>query len=134
MGVRIIGFDNVRADMERFLRQTENRLYAALADDMIRIMHEAEWEAKGITAAEERVDTWAMFDAISSKVEFSAKKIVGEAGFIDDVADYYVYQTVTGFRHWLSGQKVEATHALQTASLKAYEETQAAIAAAIRSA
>lgn len=132
MGVRIVN-NTVAADFERFLRQKENALYAELAESMVRIMHEAEWEAKGITAGMERIDTGAMFDAISSKVEFSAKSIVAEAGFIDDVADYYIYQTVTGFRHYLTNQKVEATHALQTASIKAYEETQAAIADAIRS-
>lgn len=132
MGVRISS--NVEADFERFLRQKENRLYASLAESMIRIMHEAEWEAKGITAGMERIDTGAMFDAISSKVEFSARKIVAEAGFIDGAADYYVYQTVTGFRHWLSGNFIEPTRALQTAGLKAYAETQDAIADAIRSA
>jgi hypothetical protein len=130
VGVRI-SFDGEQK-FEQFLREKENRLYAILAEAMIVIMHEAEWEAKAISLS--RFDTGAMFDAISSKVEFAARKIVGEAGFIDGAADYYIYQTVTGFRHWLSGEFIDPTHALRTASEKAYHETQAAIAKAIASA
>lgn len=130
MGVRI-SFDGEQK-FDQFLRRAENDIYAKLAEAMIVIMHEAEWEAKAISAS--RYDTGAMFDAISSKISFSARRIVAEAGFIDEVADYYIYQTVTGFRHWLSGDFIEATHALRTASEKAYAETLKAIADAIRSA
>lgn len=130
MGVRV--HSTMEADFARFLQNKENKLYALLAEAIVRIMHEAEWEMKGITARAERIDTAAMFDALGSKVEFAARTITAEAGFIDGAQDYYIYQTVTGFQHYLSGNRIEPTRAIAEAGTKAYYETLAAIQLAIR--
>lgn len=129
MGVRFIG--DPGADLMRFVKDKETRLYAALAHAMISIVHDAEWNA--VVGTGDRVDTYAMIEAISSKVEFEAKMIIGEVGFINDMQDYYLYQTVTGFRHWLSGERINPTGALAEAAVIASKDAEAAIAAAIRS-
>lgn len=131
MGVRI--HSNMEADFAKFLNNKERKLYAALAAAMIGIVHDAEWNAKANTASSGRVLTGAMLNAIQSKVEFQARKVVGEVGFIGDQAEYYIYQTVTGFTHWLGGQRIDPTGALADAAVQAGKDAEAAIEAAIRS-
>lgn len=131
MGVRFIGDPD--ADLRRFIKQKEDRLYAALAAAMIGIVHDAEWDAKARTAASGRIDTGAMFNAIGSTIQFKAKSIIGEVGFTQDMQDYYLYQTVTGFQHWLSGQRIEPTGAIAEAAVEAQKNAQEAIEQAIRS-
>ena len=130
---RVIIHTNMEADFAAFLALKENKMYALLAAAMVGIMNDARWEMQAITSAADRIDSGDMYNAFGSQVEYTAKKIIGEAGFIGGAQDYYIYQTVTGFRHWLSGERIEPTEALVVAGTKAYAETQAAIEAAIRS-
>lgn len=130
---RVIIHTNMEADFAVFLAAKENKMYALLAAAMVGIMNDARWEMQAATAAADRIDSGDMYNAMSSRVEYTAKKIIGEAGFIDGAQAYYIYQTVTGFRHYLTGERIEPTEALIIAGTKAYAETQAAIEAAIRS-
>ena len=61
-----------------------------------------------------RVDTGAMVGAIRSRpLSFSQDLIQSQYGFIDEFEEYFGMQTVTGFRHNRSGDKIEPTFALR---------------------
>lgn len=119
----------------------EEQLYKSLAAAMAEIVMQAALTARAYTAQRGRptsrgggrVDTGAMAEAISDKVEASASLIIGKFGFLDEKADYYMYQTITGFNHYLSGNFIEPTFALRDAKVIAEGELVRAIEAAIRS-
>jgi hypothetical protein len=61
-----------------------------------------------------RVDSGAMVAALRpGPVTFSADLIETQYGFVDDVKDYYKYQTVTGFQHNRSSRYIGPTFALR---------------------
>lgn len=108
----------------------ENQLYRSLAGAMAQIASQAAMVARQRT---DRVDTGAMINAITSDVRTEAKTIIGRFGFLDQQAEYFLYQTVTGFTHWLSGEFIEPTFALRDAKILAEGEVVEAIERAIRS-
>lgn len=110
----------------------KDAIFAQLADAMADIIQKAVARAKDLSA--DRVDTGAMISAIEGDVEASARAIAGRFGFLGDKQDYYVFQTVSGFHHWLGGQFIEPTFALRDAGEMAKGDLTAAVAAAIRSA
>jgi len=64
-----------------------------------------------------RVDSGDMVGDISSEIlESNDRRIVGEFGWLGTEKDYYVYQTATGFRHYLTGDFIEPTYALRDAT------------------
>lgn len=138
MGVRITS--NVDQNFDIFLKRGEGQLYDALADAVEEIVRQGALTARALTAQRGRptsqgggrVETGAMAEALKHKVEASARKIVGEFGFTDGHADYYIYQTVTGFNHWLSSEFIAPTFAIRDAGEIARGEMAAAIKAAIR--
>lgn len=119
----------------------EDQLYRALATAMVTIASQAALTARAFTAERGRptsrgggrVDSGAMAEAIKHEVELSGKEIIGRFGFIGQQADYFLYQTVTGFTHYLSGDFIEPTFALRDAQVIAEGEVIEAIERAIRS-
>lgn len=112
-------------------KRIEDQLYPALAAAMTGVVMQAAANARANT---DRVDTGAMIEAIDMhEVEVRAGEIIGKFGFLGQRADYFLYQTVTGFTHWLSGQFIEPTFALRDARVVAENELVDAIQAAIRS-
>lgn len=108
-----------------------DQLIAALSDAMADIIQKAVARAKDLSA--DRVDTGAMISAIEGEVMSAGRDIAGRFGFLGDIQDYYVFQTVSGFHHWLGGQFIEPTFALRDAGEMAKGDLVAAVAAAIRS-
>lgn len=121
--------------------QIEDQLYRALATAMVGIVTQAAITARAYTAERGRptsrgggrIDTGDMVAAIQHEVELSGREIIGKFGFLGKQADYFLYQTVTGFNHYLSGDFIEPTFALRDAQLIAEGEVIEAIEAAIRS-
>jgi hypothetical protein len=117
------------------------QMYLSLAQSMAQIAAQGAVTARAYTAqrgrptsrGSGRIDTGDMVEAIKDKVELEASAIIGKFGFIDSQADYFLYQTVTGFNHYLSGDFIEPTFALRDAQAIAEGEVVAAIYAAIRS-
>lgn len=63
-----------------------------------------------------RVDTGAMIDAIGGQVfQDGVNLIVGRFGFTTQRELYFALQTVTGFKHYLSGEFIEPTYAFRDA-------------------
>ena len=81
-----------------------------------------------------RIETSEMIGAIKGEVDAKADQILGKFGFIGEQADYFKYQTITGFHHWLSGEFIEPTYALRDAGEIAFNDLFAAIKAAVRAA
>lgn len=70
-----------------------------------------------------RVDTGAMIDAIVGDVfQEGVSRIMGEFGFITQQELYFSLQTVTGFKHYLSGEFIEPTYALRDALVIAVQK------------
>lgn len=61
-----------------------------------------------------RVEFGDMADAIRfRRVSSTLSQIRAQYGFVDAYDDYMVYQTVTGFTHYLSGEYIAPTFALR---------------------
>ncbi len=129
---------------ERFLslgNTIEDQLYKSLASAMVMIAAQGAITARAYTAERGRptsrgagrVDSGDMANAIRHEVEFQANQIIARFGFVGEQAQYFLYQTVTGFEHWLSADFIEPTFALRDAKIKAEPEVVAAVTAAIRS-
>jgi len=139
MGIKIV--TNVDRNFNLFLKRAEDKLYDALAAAVAEVVAQGAITARALTAqrgtesssGSGRIDTGAMVEAMKDKVTLEGGRIVGEFGFVDELADYYVYQTVTGFTHWISGEYITPTFAIRDAGEKARYEMVAAIKAAIRS-
>lgn len=122
-------------------KRIEDQLYKSLAIAMVQIVDQAALTARAMTAQRGRptsrgagrVDSGAMAEAIKPKMEYEARAIIGKFGFVDEKADYYMYQTITGFNHYMSGDFIEPTFALRDAKVIAEGEVIEAVAAAIRS-
>lgn len=111
-------------------QRIEDQLYKSLASSMAQIASQAAATAQART---DRVDTGLMRGQITSDVELKAREVIGKFGFLNEKADYFLYQTVTGFTHWLSGDFIEPTFALRDAKLIAENDVIEAIERAIRS-
>lgn len=119
----------------------KDQLYKSLAVAMAQIALQSAITARAFTAergtrtslGSGRIETGAMVEAIEHEVELKADEIIGKFGFLGKKADYFKYQTVTGFRHFLSGDFIEPTFALRDAKVIAEGEIIEAIEAAIRS-
>lgn len=108
----------------------EDQLYKSLASAMAQIASQAAMNAQSRT---DRIDTGLMISEITDEVELRGQEIIGRFGFLNQKADYFLYQTVTGFTHWLSGEFIEPTFALRDAKILAEGQVIEAIEAAIRS-
>lgn len=111
-------------------QRIEDQLYRSLAAAMAQIASQAAMAARART---DRVDTGLMISEITDEIELRGKEIIGRFGFLNQKADYFLYQTVTGFTHWLSGEFIEPTFALRDAKIIAENDVIQAIEAAIRS-
>lgn len=139
MGVKISG--NVEKNFILFLERAQDKLYDALAEAMFEVARQGAITARAYTAqrgrptstGSGRIDSGAMVEAIGDKVSLEGARIVAEFGFVDEQADYYIYQTVTGFTHWISGDYIGPTFAIRDAGEKARGDAIRAIRAAIRS-
>lgn len=61
-----------------------------------------------------RIASGDMIGAIRSQpVSFSDSLIVSRYGFVDEFEEYFRYQTVTGFSHNRSGDRIQPTFALR---------------------
>lgn len=60
-----------------------------------------------------------MVDAMDVEVSKTATQL--RFGFLRGVQDYFRFQTITGFRHWKSGEFIEPSLALSDAKLDAQE-------------
>ncbi len=107
------------------------KIIDAVAPVMADIIRDAVADAKDRSA--DRVLTGTMISAIEGKVEAAARQISGKFGFLGEQQDYFIFQTVTGFHHWLGGEFIEPTFALRDAGEVAKGELVAAIAKAIAS-
>lgn len=138
MGVRIT--TDFESQFRAFVGKVERDIYDELAGAVAVIIQAAVLNAREFTATRGRptsrfggrIDTSAMIDALKGKVETEAKRIVGEFGFIDEMADYYIYQTVTGFEHYISHEFIEPTFAIRDAANIATDDMLAAIRAALK--
>lgn len=141
MGVRVQWVKGSPAALVKLPETVAGQLYEELAHSMEVIIQAAVLNAKEFTASRGRptssgggrVDTAKMIEAIKGDVDLSTRQIMGKFGFIDEQIDYFLYQTSTGFTHWLSGQFIEPTFALRDAELIAVQDLGAAIRAAMRS-
>ena len=138
MGVRITtDFDT---QFRAFIGRVERDIYDELSEAVAVVIQAAVLNAREFTATRGRptsrfggrIDTSAMIDALKGKVESEAKRIVGEFGFIDEIADYYIFQTVTGFEHYISHEFIEPTFAIRDAGHIAVSDMAAAIRAALK--
>ncbi len=128
------------AEFRRLGEKIIDQLYIALAGEMALVAHDAALTARAFTAqrgrptseGSGRIDSGDMAEAIDSEIELKAKSIIGKFGFTGKQADYFLYQTVTGFNHWLSDQFIEPTFALRDAKLRAEPDVYRAIEQAIR--
>lgn len=130
MGVTVRWVKGSPAEFIGMGKKIETQLYAALSDAMAKVIVSAVADAKSRT---DRVLTGAMISAIDGQVEARGREIIGKFGFIGEQADYFLYQTVTGFHHALSGYFIAPTFALRDAGEIAKGDVVAAVAAAIRS-
>ena len=108
-----------------------DQLIPLLASAMATIIQQAVARTKDLSA--DRVDTGAMISAIEGEVQSAGRDIAGRFGFLGEQQDYFIFQTVSGFHHWLGGQFIEPTLALRNAGEAAHGDLVAAVAAAIRS-
>jgi hypothetical protein len=123
----------VKGSPEQFrnmAKKIEQQLYVSLAQAMLPIAQNAAQRAR---AMNDRVDTGELEEQIAAEAKNTANSIIGRYGFVGQRKDYYLYQTITGFTHWLSGKYIEPSFALRNARPGAEAEIIAAIADAIRS-
>lgn len=140
MAARVQWTKGSEASFSNIPRNVGDQIYNELGGAMAQIIANAVKNAKAMTAERGRpssasggrIETGAMIDAIQGDIRATAKQIIGKFGFIDKQADYFLYQTVTGFTHWLSAEFIEPTFAIRDAELIAVQEVGAAISAAIR--
>jgi hypothetical protein len=109
----------------------EGQIMKAMPGIMAKIIADAVEDAKARSA--DRVLTGAMISAIEGKVEAGAREVAGKFGFLGEQQDYFIFQTVTGFHHWLGGEFIEPTFALRDAGEVAKGELVAEVAALIGS-
>jgi hypothetical protein len=111
----------------RLLQQFRPLLFAR----MEKVLQEAVIEARQITASSPsaksgkpgRIESGDMINDLGYRVWQNARgEIVGELGFPGTKQFYYYLQTQTGFRHWISGEFIEPTMAIQRASEHAFEK------------
>ncbi len=105
------------------------KLMGQMRPIMATIIANAVADAKARSA--DRVLTGAMISAIEGEVRGSAADVAGRFGFLGEQQEYFIFQTVSGFHHWLSGEMIEPTFALRDAGEVAKAELVAAVAAAI---
>lgn len=137
MGVRVTTDFETR--FAAYLGRVERSIYDELASAVAAVVENAVQNAREFTAERGRpssrfggrIETSAMISALKGKVEEEAKRITGEFGFIGEIQDYYIYQTVTGFTHYLSSAYIEPTFAIRDAGLIATDDMLAAIRSAI---
>lgn len=118
----------------------EVQLYQELSNAMAAIVIGAVQNAKEFTAergrpsstGSGRIETSDMIGSIKGDVELKAREIIGKFGFLDEQQDYFMYQTITGFTHYLSGDFIEPTFALRDAGVLAESDVVEAIKSAIR--
>lgn len=110
----------------------KDKIVARVAEQMVGVVEEAVADAKDLTR--DRVDTGKMLESITWNVQNGAREVIGRFGFTQEREDYFVYQTVTGFTHWLSGEYIEPTYALQDAYENSKIRLRNAIMQAIRGA
>lgn len=133
----------IKTDFERnalaFVKRVEVALYAQLALAVYEVMGKAVVDARKYTrergrptSRDGRVHRGAMIGAINYKIAKRAKAITAEFGFTGELQAYYIYQTVTGFTHWISSEFIEPTFAIRDAFEKSKGEMTNAIEAAIR--
>jgi hypothetical protein len=108
-----------------------DQLIDILSGEMARIIQQAVARAKDMSA--DRVDTGAMISAIEGEVQSAGRDIAGRFGFLGQQQDYFIFQTVSGFHHWLGGQYIEPTLALRNAGETAQGDLAEAVGRAIRS-
>jgi len=107
----------------RLLDQFRPRLYRR----MEQVMREAVEDYRKFTSSrpsaksgkEGRIDTGAMLDAVTYRVEQVENEIVGEFGFLNAPEFYMFLQTDTGFVHHLSGEFIEPTYAMRDSAIEA---------------
>ena len=109
----------------------KDALYKELAGAMATIVTAA--VNRAVQFSQERVDTGTMIGSISGEIEPAARAIIGRFGFLGQQQDYFLFQTVTGFEHYLSAAFIEPTFALRDAGELAKNDMIHAIEAAIRS-
>ena len=140
-----MSFRWVKGSPQQFISMGErikDQLYDSLAESMTEIVTQAAITARAYTAqrgrptsrGSGRIDTGAMVEAIDFEVvNKAASSVLGRFGFTGAQADYFLYQTVTGFTNWLSGDFIEPTFAIRDARLVAEGEIYIAIKRAIAS-
>lgn len=137
MGVRITTDFETR--FNAYLGRVQRDIYDELAGAVATIVEVGVQNAREFTAERGRptskfggrIETSKMIGALKGKVEEEARRITGEFGFIDEIQDYYIYQTVTGFTHYLSADYIEPTFAIRDAGRIAADDMAQAIRAAI---
>lgn len=69
-----------------------------------------------------RVDTGEMLESIAGRTfNDGVDKIVGEFGFLSRKDLYFMLQTSTGFRHYISSEFIEPTFAMRDAAVIAIQ-------------
>lgn len=111
----------------RIVHDFRSRLFRRMNN----VIDEAVADAKRFTATRPsaksgkagRVNSGDMMDAIVGRVwQNEREQIIGDLGFLNEQQFYYFLQTDTGFKHWLSGEFIEPTHALRDAARIAFEK------------
>lgn len=129
MGLQLVWKKGSPAEFLNMGNKIEQQLMHEIAESMLLITRQAAEDARGFT---DRIETGAMLNAILPEVEASTREIVGRFGFIGEQAEYFIFQTVTGFEHWLSGEFIEPTFALRDAKNLAEPRLVSAISNAVR--
>lgn len=109
--------DSVRREIDEINREAYQVVEAAagtgarMTEDLTRTRPSAKSGKRG------RVETGEMADGISYDVKrLTSDYIRGDFGWLDEVEEYYVLQTETGFTHARSGEYIQPTLALQDAT------------------
>jgi hypothetical protein len=81
-------------------------------------------ESRGTTKSGHagRIESKAMLNAVTYRVEQSKGEIIGDFGFLNEQEFYFFLQTDEGFQHYLSGEFIAPTFALRDAALIAYQK------------
>lgn len=119
-GARFMGLpDQILEHYKKALDGAMDEVIAQAIYDMRRF---TETRPSAKSGKQGRVDTSAMLESIGGEVFWEGvDRLVGRFGFTDRQELYFMWQTTTGFHHYLSGEFIAPTFALRDAAVAAVQ-------------
>lgn len=103
----------------RSLSQASSEFKGMIADEMETIREPIKASMQFHSDLHKNRITGKMVDAMDAEVSRTATTL--RFGFIKDFQDYFRFQTITGFTHWISHEFIRPSLALADAKLDAQE-------------